>query len=317
MKTDISTILLATDFLPGSRLALDHAAALAKKLNAKLLIVNALELGPEANTVEKVEHIPSRTRREAEAKLQALIMESKRAGVSTDSVLVEGSVQNAILSAIAQFKADLLVMGTQGLHRGIEHLLLGSNVEGLMLSAPCPMLTVGPRVPAVTDLGAGVKKIVYISNLRPAAAAAAPFALELSQNLHSDIEIYQVAKGVDQGAKDPHLRGMVEEYCSRLRSLVPKVREEWCSTEFQMSRIISPQAVLEKSMDPSIRMVLGVQDGHFWERHLHTSYPYRLLANAACPIITVRSQGKWSADYVEEEQRVTTEKSYVVMAAKK
>jgi hypothetical protein len=58
-----------------------------------------------------------------------------------------------------------------------------------------------------------------------------------------------------------------------------------------MSRIVPPQSILEMSMDPSICMVLGVHDGHFWERHLYASYPYRLLANAACPIITVRSQG--------------------------
>lgn len=291
MKTDIRTIMLATDFLPGSRLALDHAVALAGKLNAKLVIVNALELGPEANTVEKVEHIPSRTRRDAEAKLEAFVAGSNREGVSTESVLVEGAVEKAILSAISQYKADLLVMGTQGLHRGIEHLLLGSNVEGLMLSASCPMLTVGPHVPAKVDLSTGIKKVVYISNLRPASAAAATFALKLSQGLDSDIEIFQVVKDVDQASKDTHLKEMVEEYCARLRTLLPDVREEWCSAEYQMSRIISPQTVLEKSMDSSIRMVLGVQDGHFWARHLHTSYPYRLLANAACPIITVRSQG--------------------------
>lgn len=55
------------------------------------------------------------------------------------------------------------------------------------------------------------------------------------------------------------------------------------------SRIIAPQAVLEKSMDPSVLMVLGVHGAPLLERHLHTSYPYTLLANAACRIITVRS----------------------------
>ncbi len=42
-------------------------------------------------------------------------------------------------------------------------------------------------------------------------------------------------------------------------------------------------------MDSSVLMVLGVPDSPFVERHLHTSYSYRLLANAAYPIITVRS----------------------------
>jgi nucleotide-binding universal stress UspA family protein len=187
MNRDIGTILLATNFMQGSRRALDHAVALASKLNAKLVIVNALELGPEANTVEKVDHIPCRTRREAEAKLLEFAAGANHAGVSTESVLLEGSVQKAILSAISSYKAGLLVMGTQGLHKGIGHLLLGSAVESLMLSAPCPMLTVGPRVPAGGDLSAGIKKVVYVSNLRPASAAAAPFALKLSRSLGCEI----------------------------------------------------------------------------------------------------------------------------------
>ncbi len=289
MKTDISTILLATDFLQSSRLALDYAVALAHRVGAQLMIVNAFELGPEANVVEHVEHIPSRTRQDAEARLQTFVAGSDRAGVPADAVLVEGAVPNAILSAVDKFKADLLVLGTQGVHRGLGHLLIGSNTEAIMLRSTCPTLTIGPHVLAGVGLNARFKKVVYISNLRPASAAAAPFALKLSQTLASNIEIYQVVRGVDQEKKETYLKGMVEEYCSRLRSLVPNVREEWCSPEFQIGRIISPEAVLEKSQDPSVLMVLGVHDAPLLERHLHTSYPYRLLANAACPIITVRN----------------------------
>lgn len=289
MKTDIRTILLATDFLQSSRLALDYAVLLAHRLEAQLVIVNAFELGPEASNVEIVDRVPSRTRRDAEARLQAFVAGSNRAGVSTTSALVEGAVPDAILRAIETFKADLLVLGTQGVHRGLGHLLIGSNTEALMLHSTCPTLTIGPHVLAGVDLNARFKKVVYISNLSPASAAAAPFALKLSQTLASDIEIFQVTRDMDQAETKARLKGMVEEYCATLRSLLPGVSEEWCSTEFQMGRIISPQAVLEKSLDPSVLMVLGVHDAPLLERHLHTSYPYRLLANAACPIITVRS----------------------------
>ncbi len=158
-----------------------------------------------------------------------------------------------------------------------------------MLRAPCPTLTIGPHVLAGVDVNSNFKKVVYVSNLRPASAAAAPFALRISQALGTEIEIYQVVKEPVHEGKEAHLKGMIEEYCSRLRPLVPAVKEEWCSLEFQMSRIISPQAVLEKSLDPSVVMVLGVHDAPILERHLYTSYPYRLLANAVCPIITVRS----------------------------
>jgi len=78
METRIDTVLLATDFLQSSRLALDYAVAFAHSYGAKLRIVNVLDLGlvPEAQTVESVHHMPSRTRRDAEARLQRLPPES-------------------------------------------------------------------------------------------------------------------------------------------------------------------------------------------------------------------------------------------------
>jgi nucleotide-binding universal stress UspA family protein len=297
MKTTIGTILLATDFLQSSRLALDYAVSLAIKLNTKLIIVNAFELDPEAESVEKVDMVPSRTRREAEARLQSFVAGCDRAGVSATPILVEGSVATAIISAVANFKADLLVLGTQGVHRGLGHLLIGSNTEALMLRCPCPTLTIGPHVLAGIGLDSPFKKVVYISNLRPAAACAAPFAFKLSQDLAINIEIYQVVRKALEGEVEIRIKERLTKYCSTLRERCPNVPDEWCSPEFEMSRIVSPQAVLEMSHDPSVLMVVGVPNAPFLERHLHTSYPYRLLANAACPILTVRN-------YVKEAQEV-------------
>jgi nucleotide-binding universal stress UspA family protein len=289
MKKDISTILLATDFLPSSRLALDYAAVLASKLNAKLVIANAFELGPESSSVESVNNIPSRTRKEATAKLDAFAAGCCSAGVSAIPVLVEGPVSKALLSTVDKFKADLLVVGTQGVRKGLGHMLIGSNTEAMMLRSPIPTLAIGPHVPAKPDHKSFFKKVIYVSNLRPASAVAAPFALRLSQTLATDIEIYQVVKQPDQEEKDIHLKEMVEEYCSKLRTYAPDVKEEWCSPEFQMKHIVPPLTILEKSMDPSVLMVLGVRDTPWLELHFRTSYPYRLLANAACPIITVHN----------------------------
>jgi nucleotide-binding universal stress UspA family protein len=289
MKTEINTILMATDFLSSSRLALDYAVSLTRKLNAKLIIVNAFELDAEADSVEKVGMVPSRTRTEAEARLRVFAAGCDCAGISATAALVEGTVQKAILAAIGTYKADLIVLGTQGIHRGLGHLLIGSNTEGLMLRSPCPTLTVGPHALGGVNLDSPFKKVIYISNLRPAAASAAPFALKLSQDLAIDIEIHQIVRKPDEEEKEPDLKARIEEYCSKLRELRPDVPEEWCSPEFQKGRIISPQMALEMSHDPSALMVIGAHGAPLLERHLHTSYPYRLLANAVCPIITVRS----------------------------
>ncbi len=289
MKTAITTILLATDFLQSSRLALDYAVALAGQLKAQLVIINAFELTPVASNVEALDRIPSRTRLDAESRLRAFVGGTHCAGVPATSALVEGPVPDAILDAVHKYKADLLVLGTQGVHRGLGHLLIGSNTEALMLRSPCPTMTIGPHVLAGVDAKSHFEKVIYLSNLRPASAAAAPFALALSQTLATDIEIYQIARDADQEKHITHVKEMAEDYCSTLRSLSPAVKEEWCNPEFQMERIISPEAAMGKCLDSSVLIVLGVPQTPLLERHFRTSYPYRLLANATCPIITVRS----------------------------
>jgi nucleotide-binding universal stress UspA family protein len=289
VEARINTILLATDFTQSSILALDYALFLAHRMGAHLVIVNAFELGPEASNVEIVYQMPSRTRKEAASRLQAFVAGSNCAGVSTDSALVEGPVPDAILDAVSKFGADLLVMGTQGVHRGFGHLLIGSNTEALMLRSPCPTLTIGPHVLAGVNLEGRFSKVIYISNFTSASAATAPFALRLSQLLAKGIEVYHVVKDFERKEQSAHLKEVVEAYCSQLSSYAADIAEEWCDPAFQMNRIISPEDVLKKSLDSSALMVVGAHVAPTFERHLHSSYPYRLLANAVCPIITVRS----------------------------
>jgi nucleotide-binding universal stress UspA family protein len=288
VKANINTILMATDFMQSSRLALDYAIFLARRLNSHLVIVHAIELGPSASHVETADRVPCRARKDAAARLQAFVEASETDGVPTDSIVVEGTVTNAVTATLHKFNADLLVMGTQGVHRGLDHLLTGSNTETLMMRSPCPALTIGPHVLAGVGLESRFKKVIYISNFSPASAAAAPYALQANQVLGGGIEIYQVVR--DKEKRKGKLKELVESYCARLKSFESDLKEEWYDPAFEMGRIISPEEALEKSLDPSVLMVVGAAEMATFKRHLSTSYPYRLLATAACPILTVRSE---------------------------
>jgi nucleotide-binding universal stress UspA family protein len=227
VEARINTILLATDFTQSSILALDYALFLAHRMGAHLVIVNAFELGPEASNVEIVYQMPSRTRKEAASRLQAFVAGSNCAGVSTDSALVEGPVPDAILDAVSKFGADLLVMGTQGVHRGFGHLLIGSNTEALMLRSPCPTLTIGPHVLAGVNLEGRFSKVIYISNFTSASAATAPFALRLSQLLAKGIEVYHVVKDFERKEQSAHLKATQLLRCRhRGRVVRPSISDE-------------------------------------------------------------------------------------------
>lgn len=285
-EISIRTVLLATDFEHSSRVALGYAADVARRFQARLVLVHAFELDPVATNVEVVDHKKSRTRRDAEARLQAFASEVESVGITTKQLLIEGTVPSAILKSISKYDADLLVLGTQGVRKGVSHFLLGSNTEALMLSSPCPTLTIGPHVPEVTEFELGLRRIAYISDFTAASARAVPIVERLSAELDVPMEMYQLL-AEQGGTNSPSPRQLAEEFCAALKALGTATDQKWCSAEFQLEHIRRADKLLPESLYPSTLIVLGVESTSFLGRHLHTSYAYRLLANAACPIVTI------------------------------
>ena len=186
------SVVFATDFLESSRLALDYAVAFAHHYNARLTIVHAIELTAEAQEVEIAQKIPSSTREHAVTRLESFATGVRRLGISTKIDLREGEPCTAVLSSAAENRADLLVLGTHGVYRGFEHLLIGSNAEKILLSAPYPTLTVGKQVMAGIDLDLNFQSILLVSDMSPESIAAAEYAVSLGQNLGLQVEILQV-----------------------------------------------------------------------------------------------------------------------------
>jgi nucleotide-binding universal stress UspA family protein len=286
LETRIRTVLLATDFQQNSRLALEYAAAFARHLDAELVILNAFQFGPHSQTVEIVSHVPSRERRDAEEQLEAFTSGAGELGVSGRHALIEGLVPSAILEGILQYHADLLVIGTQGIHRGLNHLLLGSNTEALMLRSPRPTLTVGPHVYGGFGSSLAFKKIIYVSDFSVTSAAAAQFAQALGETFGAEVEIYQLPHGADH-SESMNLQRAATKYCAALASVVPAIEKQWRSPDFQLSRIHAEADLRARLTDTSNLIVLGVQPASYLGRHLHTSLAYRILANAASPVLTI------------------------------
>ena len=114
----IKNIVLATDFLESSRLALDYAVAFANHYDAKLAIVHAFELSPKAQEAEMLARRPSVSREHMISRLQALASGTRRLGIRTEIDLREGEPCPSVLRSAAENNADLLVLGTHGICRG-------------------------------------------------------------------------------------------------------------------------------------------------------------------------------------------------------
>jgi len=77
--------------------------------------------------------------KEAKGSVAAAASVLKSAGFDTRTRVVEGDPRTAILEVAEEWKADLIVMGSQG-RRGIKKFLLGSVAESVARHARCSVM---------------------------------------------------------------------------------------------------------------------------------------------------------------------------------
>ncbi len=286
----IRRILYATDFLESSRLALDYAVAFAHHYGATLLMVHAVELSQAAREAEMISVRPSVSRRAAMDRLEALASKVRRAGVSVELDLGDGEPCQVILDSARRNHVDLLVMGTHGMHKGLDHLVIGSNTEKILLAAHCPTLTIGRYVLGGIDLNMKFSEILYISDFTPEAAAAAPYALALGRDFSAPVELCQMLPEIAED--NPILRDeLIKQYCDAIRPVLPAEHENWCKPAYQLKRSLVAEQVLERAKsDPGSLIVLGVKTQSHLGRHLHTSLAYELLVRSTCPLLTIHNR---------------------------
>lgn len=284
----IKTIILAVDFLESSRLALDYAIGFALKYSATLLMVHAIELPQPAKEAEMLCHKRSMSRIDAMDRLEALAAGVRRVGVRVETFTVDGEPCKVLVKVAQDQGADLLVLGTHGVHRGLGHLLLGSNVEKLLMSSPCPTLTIGRHVLSGVDVRLRFDEVLYVSDFSAEAKSAAPIALLLGRDFGAPIDVCQMLPEAATG--DPMLQERLSsEYFEAMRKILPEADHYWITPTFNLKNGSMVDQVLERAFNNHAGIiVLGVKSEALLARHLHTSFAYKLLANAPCPILTVR-----------------------------
>ncbi len=140
-------ILVPVDGSSTSQLGLSEAIRLAKQIKASVRIVHVVDefvadstLGPAVYYDKWVEALREGGRKTL-ADAQAF---AKRQDFEPEAVLVETIGRRAadvIVEQVKQWPADLIVMGTHG-RRGMRRLVMGSDAELVVRSAPVPVLLV-------------------------------------------------------------------------------------------------------------------------------------------------------------------------------
>ena len=140
-------ILAPTDFSDASRPAVEYAIDLARRWEARLVLLHAIEpiaetyVWPgEPATAELFVAEPE----ELEPEWQNLLEGADVHNVRHEHRTLKGYAAPIIAAAARELAADLIVTGTHG-RTGLMHALLGSVAERVVREADCPVLAVHPK----------------------------------------------------------------------------------------------------------------------------------------------------------------------------
>jgi len=139
-------ILAAVDFSESSLAALRYAMSIAEEADARLTVLNAIEVPPELQRPPtSADYSVAAVRAQAEAErlrcLSALIPEEVQTYCTVETAVVEGKASREILRHADANHIDLILMGVQG--RGpLDLMIFGSNAHDVIRHASCPVLIV-------------------------------------------------------------------------------------------------------------------------------------------------------------------------------
>ncbi len=147
-----SRILVPIDGGDAAQRGLEEAIALARRLNASLVLLNIVEAYPvmiEMVTATTWEQISTGLRDHGQQTLDRAHEAAKVAGVASACYLEDAAasrVCDVIVQTAKAHRCELIVMGTHG-RRGLNHAVTGSDAERVVRMSPVPVLLVRAQPP--------------------------------------------------------------------------------------------------------------------------------------------------------------------------
>lgn len=148
----VVTIVIGVDGSPQSARGVEFAARMKPPRGGRLVLVAAVPLMADPSNpllpadirraaASGVADMNRRRVAEARSNLQRLAKGPRAAGWRVDIAIVNAAPLRALLSAVTETRADLLIVGATGASR-VRRLLLGSTAQGALDRSPVPVLVV-------------------------------------------------------------------------------------------------------------------------------------------------------------------------------
>jgi nucleotide-binding universal stress UspA family protein len=282
----LKNILLATDFSPGSETALKYAQAIAQRHASQVHAIHVTSpdsyhlLDPDAFAI-------TFNRTGTEPKNAADVLHGLLEGLPSQTPLRRGEVWEVISDVVKRNEIDLLVLASHGRH-GIPRLVLGSVAEDVFRNVACPVLTVGPDVKPCNGRELNVRRVLLATHFEKNSTAPLYAAL-LCNEFRAGLTALHVSEERNSPAGTKNAKDLLE----RLQSVVPPEACLWRKPECELRYGLPSARILEAARElQSDLIVLGAR--HPEPARINSHLPWataaRVVAEAHCPVLTVRQE---------------------------
>lgn len=299
----LETIVVPTDFSSYANHAFRYASALARQFGAKLQFVNVIDTRPlevywgiyggQAGT----DKLKGELKAAAEKKLAALSRKADNAGVASASTIRTGDPATEILAVANEVNANLIVIASHG-HSGLEHMILGSTCEHVVRDADMPVLAVKyPEHEFVDEAGTTLKlaKVLCPYDFSSYARAALATATELCRQFGARLLLVHVVESwLDYPEFTPAVDlTLSDELAEKAKEQLDEVARgiEGVEVEARVAQGAPHVTLARLAKDDNVDLIVTATHGRSGlKRVLLGSVAERLLRQAECPVMTIRSE---------------------------
>jgi nucleotide-binding universal stress UspA family protein len=313
-RSNVSRMLLATDFSDSALLAHDYAAQLASAFGASVDILHVTDRRPEMRAAELLNE-----EGQVQSQLQSVEKMLRNHGVPVTIRRITGDPSAEIVAVGRQVDADVIAMGLQG-YTHVPYGLIGSTVDSVTKAGICPVLTVplphkeaspcvlAPRGPA------SIRRILVAVDFSSPSIDALECAVHFARALRAELMLVHVVEPAhsdwdhSQTEEDAQNRTSWE---ARLKELVDEAKALGLLATYDIRGGVPADSILAGALQHRCDLiVMGTHGRQGRDREKVGSVAEGVLKQATCPVVTVKnpkflSGGRRSVStaLVRQEQR--------------
>ncbi|GGD80177.1 universal stress protein UspA [Emticicia aquatilis] len=275
----MKTILFPTDFSDNAFHSAQYAAMLAKRFDAKLLLLNVysviLPIVSESPMIFDKDDIVVRRQNDAEQSLQVFadkLMEETKLPTEQIVQLVEyGLLTDVIADTAKGMNVDLIVMGTHGASYMIDRWF-GTNAEKVVESSNCPVWVVPENTPLNMP-----KVIMYAADFKEDEVTATYEVLALAQPLGATCKVIHVHDYFELNANQT------------VKQEVAELKEEFQNFDISIKDINREEIV--KGLETYVRthkpdvLAMAVYEKSFFSKLFNSSLTEHFVQEAKLPML--------------------------------